>query len=237
MARQSEPRFKDQGATVEARPKSFILYRGWGPLFKELSDADAGILIKTIFDYHDGQPVNIEDQKLRAIFALFQAVFCENSAKYSAVCERNAANGRKGGRPRKAQEAVADDPGKAGGKLPARDPLIESRLSEPVRDKLREWLAYKAEKRQSYKPQGFKALLSRVEKAEEAHGAAAVVGLIEDAMSSGYQGIIWEKLERASPGNSRPGQQRGTVKQNQFTAGVENNSYDFDALERDLLAN
>ena len=227
----------DNEGRNERRRKSYIMFTAWSPLVRALSDEAAGKLFKAICDYQDGNPVTFEDQTLNAVFALFVAAFSENAEKYERVCARNAVNGLKGGRPKKARASPQEEKTEPRTQDQAADTISSAALSEPVQEKLREWMVYKSEKKQSYKPQGLKALLSRAEKAEEAHGAAAVVGLIEDAMSSGYQGIIWEKLERASPGNSRPGQQRGTVKQNQFTAGVENNSYDFDALERDLLAN
>lgn len=62
--------------------------------------------------------------------------------------------------------------------------------------KVNEWLDYKAEKRQQYKPTGLKSLITQIEKQAHQHGEAAVMQLIDDCMAANYQGIIWDKLGR-----------------------------------------
>lgn len=69
--------------------------------------------------------------------------------------------------------------------------------------KVNEWLDYKAEKRQQYKPTGLKSLITQIEKQVHQHGEAAVMQLIDDCMAANYQGIIWDKLGRQS-GSPRP---------------------------------
>ena len=110
----------------------------------------------------------------------------------------------------------------------AADMIDESSLSDPVLEALRAWIEYKRERRESYKPAGLKALVSRVEKAEAQHGASAVVELIEDCMSAGYQGIVWKLLQDKASPKSTP------VKKNQFTQFEMQQEYDFDALEKEL---
>lgn len=66
--------------------------------------------------------------------------------------------------------------------------------------KVNEWLDYKAEKRQQYKPTGLKSLITQIEKQAHQHGEAAVMQLIDDCMAANYQGIIWDKLGRQSNG-------------------------------------
>ena len=118
------------------------------------------------------------------------------------------------------------------GKDKKTDPLDHANLSNPVREALRTWLEYKVERREGYKAAGLKTLVSRAEKAESQHGATAVVRLIEDCISSGYRGIIWDRLDRsAARGGGR------TAKVNQFTQMENQHDYDFDALEKELLEN
>ncbi len=57
-----------------------------------------------------------------------------------------------------------------------------------------EWLTYKREKRQSYQETGLKALLRKIRRYADACGEAAVFTAIYDAMSNGYQGIVWDKI-------------------------------------------
>lgn len=75
-----------------------------------------------------------------------------------------------------------------------------SRFSESVGIKLDEWLQYKSEKRQSYKPQGLTSLLNKLEKEVAMHGETAVLEVIDSSMSSGYQGIVWDRLASSRAG-------------------------------------
>lgn len=67
-------------------------------------------------------------------------------------------------------------------------------------DAVKDWFAYKTEKRQQYKPTGRKALIATIQKNVTVHGAAAVIGIIRESMSSNYQGIMWDRLDRQKPG-------------------------------------
>lgn len=72
-----------------------------------------------------------------------------------------------------------------------------------LRVALEQWLQYKAERREKYKPTSLKALLSRAEKACAVYGAPATAELITECIGSRYQGITWDKLERRSGTRSR----------------------------------
>lgn len=65
-------------------------------------------------------------------------------------------------------------------------------LSAAVED----WLAYKRERREAYKPTGLKALLTQISSAASAHGDAAVIGVIRQSMGSGYKGITFDRLRK-----------------------------------------
>lgn len=60
----------------------------------------------------------------------------------------------------------------------------------------RAWLRYKAEKRQPYKPEGLKALVTETRHNAERYGEAAVAALIRKCMSANWQGIIWDRLPK-----------------------------------------
>ena len=79
------------------------------------------------------------------------------------------------------------------------------RFSPAMGEKLDEWLAYKAEKRQKYKPQGLKTLLSKTEKEIAKYGEEAVMDVIDSSMSSGYQGIVWDRLAGSHAGTKTAG--------------------------------
>lgn len=73
-------------------------------------------------------------------------------------------------------------------------------LREPLRGKLQVWLDYKRERRESYKPTGLSALISKVSASAEKYGNQAVMDLIDQAMSCGYKGIPFDRLAQKNPG-------------------------------------
>ena len=62
--------------------------------------------------------------------------------------------------------------------------------------KLEEWIKYKMERKESYKEQGMKALLRQVENNALTYGDRAVCDLIEESMSNGWKGIIFDRLKQ-----------------------------------------
>ena len=62
------------------RVKTVIFQKAWSNIFERLSDEDAGLLIKALFDFMDGKPTEIEDGRLDGIF-LTMADQIETSAR------------------------------------------------------------------------------------------------------------------------------------------------------------
>lgn len=57
------------------------------------------------------------------------------------------------------------------------------------------WLAYKAEKRDAYKPTGLQALKTEVRHNADRYGEAAVAALIRECMGNNWKGIIFDRLK------------------------------------------
>ena len=78
-------------------------------------------------------------------------------------------------------------------------------FSPALAEKVQDWLQYKGERREPYKPMGLKSLLSAIRKQARQYGEEAVISLIDQCMAANYRGIIWDKLERGRPfgGNDR----------------------------------
>ena len=74
--------------------------------------------------------------------------------------------------------------------------IDESSLSGPVKEKLTEWLKYKNERREGYKETGLKSLITQTQKYEQKYGSSAVIDIIGASMSSGYRGIVWDRLDK-----------------------------------------
>ena len=122
--------------------------------------------------------------------------------------EIRRAAGLKGGRPKSKTKAKAKAKPKQtkanleGGSK--KDLLLDLRktVSSSMLESVESWLEYKAERRESYRPQGMKAFITQIAKAEKAHGAAAVVDALQVAMANGWKG--WQvKLDKIGSNNKQ----------------------------------
>lgn len=95
-------------------------------------------------------------------------------------------------------------------------PLTPSRKPKPpdwgfgpeLTEAFSDWLRYKREKRQDYKPTGAANLVSQVRGKAQACGESAVAELIRKSMAANYQGIVWDWLDKKPapvPARSRNG--------------------------------
>lgn len=88
--------------------------------------------------------------------------------------------------------------GSAAGKEKTHPPLPEDfpeRFSLYLQEKIRDWLQYKAERKDFYLLTGQKKLLTKIENEVKKHGEASVGNVIDLSIERGWQGILWEKLE------------------------------------------
>ncbi len=69
------------------------------------------------------------------------------------------------------------------------EPPIPPTISEDLKKRLAEWLAYKAERGHRYKPRGWAAFLGSIDR----FGEGAVLAAILQAMQNGWQGIFPER--------------------------------------------
>lgn len=74
-----------------------------------------------------------------------------------------------------------------------KDALAERSFSEPLKEALSDWLQYKREKGQSYKPTGLKQLLDGVETEVNNRGETAVIEGIRNSMQNNWQGIFYPR--------------------------------------------
>lgn len=62
-------------------------------------------------------------------------------------------------------------------------------------DAVKDWLAYKKEKRQGYGERALKSLLTQLKNRVSEYGEDAVIEVIQESMAANYQGITWDKLK------------------------------------------
>lgn len=77
-------------------------------------------------------------------------------------------------------------------------------FSEPLMAKTTAWMKYKSERRESYKEQGLKSLLTQIQKNAAKYGEQAVIDLMEQCMAANWAGIIWDRLMKGGTANGKP---------------------------------
>ncbi len=88
-------------------------------------------------------------------------------------------------------------------------------FGEELAEVVTSWLAYKAENRKPYKPQGLKALITEIRNNAGRYGETAVAEVIRQSMANGYQGIVFDRLRQGAV--ETPAQ---SVTKNPFAAAV-----------------
>lgn len=76
--------------------------------------------------------------------------------------------------------------------------LKEYNFSFEIEEKINEWLTYKKEKKQSYKPTGFKTLLKNIQNAIYEIGEQAVLDSIDNCIASNYSGLFFNKKNKSN---------------------------------------
>lgn len=77
--------------------------------------------------------------------------------------------------------------------------LPEYIIPDSLQEKMVEWIAYKTERKESYKEVGIKSLLRQIENNQLTYGVQAVCDLIDDSMANGWKGIIFDRLKQKTP--------------------------------------
>ena len=208
---------------------SFILYTQINEVLKELKDEEKGQLFQAIMDYETtGEIPDDLSPIVKVAFIPIRQDLDANNKKYDDIKQARSEAGKKAAEARaqqtstnvnKAQQTstnvnndqhnvnvnvndndyIKEKPTKVGKEKS--DPVADSALSDPLKDKLRDWLRYKLERREPYKPMGLKSLITLTKKYEQQYGTVAVIDVINSSMGAGYKGIVWDSLNnpRGSP--------------------------------------
>lgn len=84
--------------------KSFVLYSDQQDIFTQLSDEEAGKLIKHIFAYVNDENPEISDKLINLAFTPIKQTLKRDLKKYEERAQRARENGAKGGRPKETQK-------------------------------------------------------------------------------------------------------------------------------------
>ena len=69
-------------------------------------------------------------------------------------------------------------------------------FSGELREAFDDWIAYKKEKRQSYKQRGMQSLITQIQRYADQFGESATANAIRNSMASNYQGIVFDQISK-----------------------------------------
>ena len=144
------------------------------------------------------------------------AIAFELSKPNLDASRKKAKNGKKGGangkQPESKQEANGKQPESKKEKEKEKEKEYEctpltplDNFSSELKAAVQDWLAYKQERREPYKPTGLKNLISQIENSAKKYGDQAVADVIRSSMSSNYQGIVFDRLKKGGVSNDGNG--------------------------------
>ena len=182
----------------------------------ELSDAECGRLFKACLVYgKTGATPELRGNE-RFVWPGIKSQIDRDAEKYERRCNKNSqnisvrwntneydrirsdtkdTNEKEKEQEKEKEKEIKSIPPKSpqGGGSP--EEALEGRnIPEPIKAELRKWFQYKKERRESYKPTGLMSFLSTAEKKCAVYSEEDIVGLIEESMSNGWRGIIWDRL-------------------------------------------
>lgn len=196
------------------------VFLDWAEATRKLKDQEKGRLIDAMVSYAKGE--EIEDRLIgneAYVFPMFQLQIDRDQQEYADRIRKQRENGLKGGRPKKTDgspenpknQPVSTKTKKSQDKEKDKEedkdnisplPPLQG-VSKQLQDAFADWLAYKRERREQYKPMGLKALETQVLNNAKTYGEQAVADLIRECMANGWRGIIWDRLRERKGGGQR----------------------------------
>ena len=92
---------------MKTRRKSFVLYGDLEPTLLHLSENEMGVLFFMVYSYVNRGVIDSyrkRTPKVDLVFSMIRTHLDRDREKYERICERNAKNGKLGGRPKSNSE-------------------------------------------------------------------------------------------------------------------------------------
>lgn len=207
------------------------LYHSYLDAIQALGDAERGRLLTAMLEYSiTGEAPQLNGNE-RFIFPLIKSQIDRDRDRYETKCAKAAESGRQrtlanasdcqrtlanAGKEKDKEKEKGKDKGKSKDKgkddtltgnsaQDAQESLLDDYpFSLELRSAVEDWLAYKHELRQDYKPTGLKSMLTQIHKSAAQYGDAAVAETIRESMANRYQGIVFDQLRRNTQRASTP---------------------------------
>ena len=197
----------------------FCAYHSYLDSMEELNDTERGRLFTACLIYSKtGEAPQLRGNE-RFVFPTLKAQIDRDKATYDSRCKKNSDNIRKrwntdvydGEQPctndtKTKEKEKEKEKTKENNNIPPTpfSQIIASySFSESLMAKTTAWLKYKSERRESYKEQGLKSLLTQIQKNAAKYGEQAVIDLMEQCMAANWAGIIWDRLMKGGTANGK----------------------------------
>ena len=211
----------------------FCAYHSYLDALEPLTDAERGRLFVACLKYSKSGEAEHLSGNERFVFPVFRGQIDRDNAKYANKCKKQADNASKRWNKDDANDAMAYDgiPNMPPHEKDANDSKTKEKAKEKEKEKTKEnnnipptpfsqiiasysfseplmaktaaWLKYKSERRESYKEQGLKSLLTQIQKNAAKYGEQAVIDLMEQCMAANWAGIIWDRLMKGGTANGK----------------------------------
>jgi len=184
--------------TPATAKKSFILYVDLHDVVSEMSEDEAGHLFKAILHYQKfGERPDVP-KSVKFTFLHLVSQFKRDNAKWDDIRVKRSDAGKKGAKQKlalagKRKQKSAKQAVNVSVNVNVSD--ILNTMGKARRESFQRWMRYKSEKGQTYKPTGFKALVSKWEKVSDERLNAAVT----HSSSNNYSGLFEQNTPVPTP--------------------------------------
>lgn len=176
-------------------------YFDWIEQTAALQDAERGRLFVGVLEYARTGTLPELSGRESILFPVFKAQI-DRDNKISTVRAEAGKNGVKANLSKTKQNLAntSKTPNKEKEKEKENNKDEEEPPKSPfdgaLNEAFQDWIAYKRERREAYKPTGLKSLIAQIRNCAEKYGDQAVVKVIRDSMSAGYKGIVFDRLDK-----------------------------------------
>lgn len=191
---------------------SFNAYHSYLKSIEPLNDSERGRLFTALLEYSStGIAPELRGNE-RFVFPTMKEQIDRDREKYEARCAQNSKNigirwntnvydsirTNTNVSKDKDKDKDKDRPLRGNSAQGAQEPpkVSDYGFSPELEAAVTDWLAYKQERREAYKPTGLKSLLTQIKKAAAEYGDAAVIEIIRQSMSANYMGIVFDRLKK-----------------------------------------
>ena len=198
--------------------KSFVAYCDWLESFEELTNEEAGKLVKHLFKYVNDLEPESPDRLTKMCFIPIKQSLKRDLRKYDTYINKQSENGKKGGRPKKLTDKKETQKTQPFILKPKKADSVSVSVSDSVNDTIsfkkliNIWFNYRYEEhRFKYKSltskQAFLKQIGQDYKSEE-----EVAEAMQYSMGNGYKGLIKPQLNKNQNGTSNNDNTKGQTR-------------------------